>query len=141
MMFRPITLFIMLYGACQLAYALPEGFVYLDEVAPNIIEDIRYAGHSRGSTVDITLVKIHQHNTRIATQKHHKSINMGTRFDYFDKRTHVFYQGLNQEQLNNRLLLRHLMVGFNFIPYNKEWWHFTLRDEPYPRSYFNFLVR
>ena len=91
----------------------------------------KYSGHSRGSTVDLTLVKDGE------TQ----SIDMGTQFDFFDRRSRAFYSGLTSEQRRNRLLLRRLMIKHGFKPYNKEWWHFTLKNEPYPKKYFNFKVR
>lgn len=91
----------------------------------------KYSGHSRGSTVDLTLVK----------QGQTHSIDMGTRFDFFDRSSRAFYSGLTLEQRHNRLLLRRLMIKHGFKPYNKEWWHFTLKNEPYPKNYFNFKVR
>ncbi|WP_133128983.1 M15 family metallopeptidase [Legionella nagasakiensis] len=102
-----------------------------------------YSGHSRGSTVDITLVKdnkINRTTKTAASQKIH-SIDMGTPFDYFDESAHVFHQGVSKQQLKNRLLLRQLMKTYGFKPYSKEWWHFTLENEPYPRTYFNFPVQ
>ena len=116
----------------------------------------QYSGHSRGSTVDITLVNMHQKQNAKSKQAlfgasacpnpvknddRHPSIDMGTPFDCFDKSAHVFYNGLNHEQRKNRILLRHLMMQQGFIPYSKEWWHFSLSNEPYPHTYFNFPVQ
>nr|WP_042238661.1 M15 family metallopeptidase [Legionella oakridgensis] len=103
-----------------------------------------YSGHSRGSTVDITLIKTS--NANKTNQKNdnlgkNHPIDMGTPFDYFDKSAHVFYRGLSKQQLKNRMLLRTLMMTYGFKPYPKEWWHFTLDNEPYPHTYFNFPVK
>lgn len=92
----------------------------------------RYSGHSRGSTVDLTLVK---------AGAPEETVSMGTPFDFFDSKAHVFYPKLSKQQLKNRMLLRKLMTKNGFRPYHKEWWHFTLRNEPFPRSYFNFSVQ
>ena len=111
-----------------------------------------YSGHSRGSTVDLTLIRTHhgkdskQSPIKLTMkgcnrQMYDNSINMGTPFDCFDKSAHVFYQGLNKDQYYNRMVLRNLMIQHGFIPYSKEWWHFTLGHEPYPHTYFNFIVQ
>ncbi|TAL65559.1 MAG: D-alanyl-D-alanine dipeptidase [Legionella sp.] len=226
------------------AYALPKGFVYLSDVAPDIIQDMRYAttnnfignpipgykkgvcilsrqaaeqlqkaqkaikaqgytlkvydcyrpqqavnyfykwsqnpkdqrnkaefyprenknelfakdyialssGHSRGSTMDLTLVKLTDlqpksydgHLTRCfdKTPKYQNdnSLDMGTRYDCLDRRANVANKEISQVQHNNRLLLGQLMKKYGFKPYYSEWWHYTLRNEPYPKSYFNFPV-
>jgi D-alanyl-D-alanine dipeptidase len=101
------------------------------------------SGHSRGSTVDITLVslKSSKSNTNHDPFEHANfSINMGAPFDYFDEMAHVFAKGLSDNQRRNRMLLRTLMLQNGFLPYPEEWWHFTLKDEPYPDTYFNFPV-
>ncbi|MDI9819170.1 MULTISPECIES: M15 family metallopeptidase [unclassified Legionella] len=110
------------------------------------------SGHSRGSTVDITLVKT-GNSVRTTTSQDARcygkttaylddnSIDMGTRFDCLDSSAHIHYSGLTKEQKANRQRLRELMVRHGFRPYAREWWHFTLRDEPYPGTYFNFPVR
>lgn len=112
----------------------------------------KYSGHSRGSTVDLTLVKING-----SKSKHHKSqancyapyhlrvdddsINMGTNYDCLDKKAHYHSRDLSKQERHNRALLRRLMNKGNFYPYSKEWWHFTLRAEPYRRQYFNFPIK
>ena len=89
------------------------------------------SGHSRGSTVDLTLFDM-------ATGK---EADMGGVFDYFGTRSHADYQeDLTEEQLANRQLLRDTMLAHGFKGISTEWWHFTLRDEPYPDTYFNFPV-
>ncbi|WP_133130369.1 M15 family metallopeptidase [Legionella yabuuchiae] len=94
-----------------------------------------YSGHSRGSTVDLTLIKLDK------SLEKYSNLDMGTEFDYLDPSSNVFYRKLSPVQKKNRLLLRHIMIRYGFKPYSKEWWHFTLKNEPYPRSYFNFPVK
>ena len=91
----------------------------------------RRSGHSRGSTVDLTLFDM-------ATGK---DVDMGGTFDYFGERSHPDYRGVTEEQYANRMLLREAMVAHGFKPLASEWWHFTLKDEPYPNTYFTFPVR
>ncbi|KTD33212.1 D-alanyl-D-alanine dipeptidase [Legionella nautarum] len=110
-----------------------------------------HSGHTRGSTVDLTLVKIgatYRHSKSITSlcfgktphYRNDDSIDTGTRFDCMDVSANVFYPDLSQQQKANRLLLRHLMLANGFKPYPQEWWHFTLRNEPYPKTYFDFPV-
>lgn len=89
-----------------------------------------YSGHSRGSKVDITLV---DSNTG-------KELDMGGTFDYFDTRSHPDYSGISSEQYQNRMILREAMVNNGFSPCATEWWDFTLNNEPYPNTYFDFPV-
>ncbi|MCC5013609.1 MULTISPECIES: M15 family metallopeptidase [unclassified Legionella] len=238
-----ILFLILLSIVAHLAHALPAGFVYLHDVAPDIIEDLRYAGsdnfvgqpipgyqtarciltqaaaeqlakaekaavakgyrfkvydcyrpqtavnafykwsqntqdlrtkmafypreekktlfargyislksgHSRGSTVDLSLVKIGakqplepaKHSRCYSQTTAHMdddSINTGTRFDCLDVSANLSYQKLSKEQKANRRLLQDLMLSHGFVPYDKEWWHFTLKNEPYPQTYFDFPV-
>ena len=66
---------------------------------------------------------------------------MGGTFDYFGERSHPDYTGdLTDEQIHNRNILRDIMVENGFKPLDTEWWHFTLNDEPYPDTYFDFPV-
>lgn len=89
------------------------------------------SGHSRGSTIDLTLFDM---NTG-------KEVDMGGTFDYFGERSHPDYKGdLTKEQLANRKILRDAMLRHGFKPLDTEWWHFTLKDEPYPDTYFTFPV-
>jgi D-alanyl-D-alanine dipeptidase len=111
----------------------------------------RRSGHSRGSTVDLTLVKQPAKAqpqwsreefglVRCTAPRKRRfpdnSIGMGTSYDCFDTRSHTF-SGRARE---NRLLLRRTMDRAGFEPYDNEWWHFTLRDERYPDRYFDFPV-
>lgn len=88
------------------------------------------SGHSRGSTVDLTLVDM---RTR-------REVDMGGTFDYFGARSHTDFSGISAEQSAMRALLHDVMVRHGFRPYAGEWWHFTLENEPYPDTYFTFPV-
>ena len=89
------------------------------------------SGHSRGSTVDLTLFDM----------KTEKEADMGGTFDYFGLLSHPDYKQITEEQYNNRMLLREAMLNHGFKPLDTEWWHFTLKDEPYPDTYFDFPVK
>lgn len=90
----------------------------------------RHSGHSRGSTVDLTLFDM-------TTEK---EVDMGGTFDYFGELSHPDYKGITDEQYANRMLLREVMMKHGFRPLPEEWWHFTLDDEPYTDTYFTFPV-
>jgi len=110
------------------------------------------SGHSRGSTVDITLVKLPAKpqprwdgtfRSCIAPYRRRfrdTSVNMGTSYDCMDPRAATFHPAITGVRLRNRLLLKRTLERVGFVYYAKEWWHFTLRDEPYPGTYFNFPV-
>ena len=88
-----------------------------------------HSGHSRGSTVDLTLFDMSTG----------KELDMGGTFDYFGVKSHPDYVGeLTEAQLNNRKFLRDAMIRHGFKPLATEWWHFTLANEPYPDTYFTF---
>jgi zinc D-Ala-D-Ala dipeptidase len=89
------------------------------------------SGHSRGSTVDITLVR----------RDDSQELDMGTPFDFFSPRSAPADRRVSAEAQANRALLAQAMGGRNFRPYEKEWWHFTLRREPYPQTHFDIPVR
>ena len=89
-----------------------------------------HSGHSRGSTVDLTLFDM---NTE-------KEVDMGGTFDFFGEESHPDYRGITDEQYNNRMILREAMLSHGFKPLAEEWWHFTLENEPYPETYFTFPV-
>ncbi|MCQ2148555.1 MAG: M15 family metallopeptidase, partial [Bacteroidales bacterium] len=89
------------------------------------------SGHSRGSTVDLTLVDM----------KSGKEVDMGAPFDYFGEISHPSSQRVTPTQYRNRMALREAMMKFGFSPISSEWWHFTLRNEPYPDTYFSFPIR
>ena len=90
------------------------------------------SGHSRGSTVDLTLFDM---NTG-------KELDMGGTFDYFGELSHPDYKGqLTKKQIENRNFLRNVMIKHGFKPLDTEWWHFTLKNEPYPDTYFTFTAK
>ena len=89
-----------------------------------------HSGHSRGSTVDLTLFDM-------TTEK---EVDMGGTFDYFGELSHPDYTGVTEEQYQNRMILREAMLAHGFKPLAEEWWHFTLENEPYPNTYFTFPV-
>lgn len=88
------------------------------------------SGHSRGSTVDLTLV----------TLPGNQELDMGTHYDFLSPRSGT-RGNISAQQRANRKLLADAMRARGFIPYEKEWWHFTLRNEPFPGDYFDFPVR
>ena len=108
------------------------------------------SGHTRGSTVDLTLFDM---NTE-------KELDMGGTFDWFGPESHPDFCGnpetgeytgdnsksprgrsITAEQFRNRMILRQAMIRHGFNALDSEWWHFTLKDEPFPDTYFNFPVR
>ena len=91
----------------------------------------RKSGHSRGSTVDLTLYDL----------KAKQDLDMGGTFDYFGAKSHYDYNKLTQAQRANRKLLRDVMLKHGFKAISTEWWHFTLKDEPYPNKYFDFEIK
>ncbi len=88
------------------------------------------SSHSRGSTVDLTLLDM----------RTGKEADMGSPFDFFGEVSHPDYRGITQEQYENRMLLRTAMTEAGFAPIDCEWWHFTLENEPYPDTYYDFPV-
>ena len=100
------------------------------------------SGHTRGSTVDLTLFDM---NTE-------KELDMGGTFDWFGPESHPDFGGdpvkmkysgngnITAEQFRNRMILRAAMLRHGFKPLDSEWWHFTLKDEPFPDTYFTFPV-
>lgn len=115
----------------------------------------RRSGHSRGSTVDLTLVPLpvprqedYQPGQPLQACFHpadrrfrDNGLDMGTGFDCFHELSHTENPLVQVEQRARRLLLRTLMDKHGFENYEKEWWHFSLRKEPYPKTYFDFPVR
>ena len=108
------------------------------------------SGHTRGSTVDLTLFDM-------ATGK---EVDMGATFDWFGPESHPGFGGdpetgtysgdcsaspkgriIDRAQFANRMILRNAMLRHGFKPYDCEWWHFTLADEPFPDTYFSFPVK
>ena len=87
------------------------------------------SGHSRGSTIDLTLARADGHE-----------LDMGTPFDFFSTRSWPS-ANVSAEAKANRAVLASAMRRRGFRPYDKEWWHFTLSHEPFPDTYFDFPVR
>jgi len=110
--------------------------------------------HSRGSTLDLAIVPLpvppqpaYDPSKPLQSCENPKaarfpdnSIDMGTGFDCFSPRSHTAYSGIGLEQKKNRGLLKSIMSRHGFRNLATEWWHYTLRDEPYPHTYFNFPV-
>ena len=88
------------------------------------------SSHSRGSTIDLTLLDMSTG----------KEVDMGSPFDLFSEVSHPDYKGITEEQFANRMMLQNVMVRNGFAPIDCEWWHFTLKEEPYPDTYFEFPV-
>jgi len=88
------------------------------------------SGHTRGSTVDLTIVSL----------KTRHILNMGSPYDLFDEKSHIDYAHVTKNQRALRLLLKRRMEKHGFKSYEKEWWHFTLIDEPFPDTYFDFPI-
>ena len=87
------------------------------------------SGHSRGSTVDLSIVD----NTTF------KELDMGTPYDFFGPEAATNFTGITDKQSSNRLLLLETMTRNGFKNYSKEWWHYTLKEEPF-NDYFNFVI-
>ena len=94
------------------------------------------SAHSRGSTVDVTLVDILP-----GPDGNLRERDMGTRFDFFSPYSAPSDRRVSEEARSNRRLLADAMRKSGFIPYGKEWWHFTLAHEPFPQTYFDFEVK
>jgi D-alanyl-D-alanine dipeptidase len=106
------------YPHIDKARLFPEGYL------------VERSSHSRGSTVDLTLVDAGSG----------VELDMGTPFDFFDPRSWPGNRDVNAVQRAHRQLLRSVMHKHGFVGVAEEWWHFTLRDEPFPATYFDFPV-
>ena len=89
------------------------------------------SGHSRGSTVDLTLVR----------RGDAREFDMGSPFEFFSPKSWPSDRSVSDEAQQNRALLAAAMRRGGFRPYDKEWWHFTLNNEPFPDTYFDFPIR
>lgn len=87
------------------------------------------SGHSRGSTIDLTLL-----------DGEGRPVDMGTEFDFMGEESHHNAGGVTPEQARNRAILRGLMAWAGFAPYENEWWHYRLMKEPWPDTYFDFDI-
>lgn len=91
------------------------------------------SGHSRGSTLDLTLI-----STDLLPET---ELDMGSGFDFFGQESWPDNPHITAAQRSHRMLLQVLMKKHGFEPYDKEWWHFKLTDEPFPSTWFNFPVQ
>lgn len=89
------------------------------------------SGHSRGSTIDLTIIKLQDK----------QELDMGTGFDYFGEPSHHDYSNLSAQQKANRKLLKDIMEKHGFKAIEEEWWHYTLKNEPFKDQYFDFKVK
>ena len=107
---------------------------YYPNLAKSILFKLGYiaskSSHSRGSTVDITLVDITSG----------KEVDMGSSYDFFGLESSHDYKNISIIQKNNRKLLLDIMTKNGFSSYSKEWWHYTFIDEPFPTTYFDFTT-
>lgn len=101
------------------------------------------SGHSRASTVDLTLVKPGESgpDKRGCNGSGGGELDMGTGYDCFDPKSNTTHPDIDLRAQRRRLRLVSIMERHGFSNYPKEWWHFTLRDETYPRRYFDFPVK
>ena len=139
--------------AADIPDTLMKAYFYPD-LDKSVLFDQQYimarSGHTRGSTVDLTLFDM-------ATER---DVDMGGTFDWFGPESHPDFCGnpetgeytgdnsesptgrsITPEQFENRMILRRAMLRHGFVPLESEWWHFTLADEPYKDTYFNYPVR
>jgi D-alanyl-D-alanine dipeptidase len=111
------------------------------------------SGHSRGGTVDLTLVPIGSEQpapgasaelrdcrSDVSERSPDNSVDMGTGYDCFDELAHTDNPRIGAIARRNRDLLRSIMRAAGFKNLEEEWWHFTLEDEPFPETYFDFVV-
>ncbi len=91
------------------------------------------SSHTRGSAVDLTLVRLDK-GSEVS------ELDMGGIFDFMDPLSHPDNKNISAEAYENRMMLRSVMLENGFEPIETEWWHFTLVDEPFPETYFNFVV-
>jgi D-alanyl-D-alanine dipeptidase len=131
---------------------------YPNEVKKNLFRRGYIAsrsGHSRGSTVDLTIVPLNtpeqeeyipHKNLRSCENSADKrfgdnSIDMGTGFDCFSELSSTEHPSIKGKQAANRHLLKNVMQKFGFKNYSREWWHYTLKDEDYKEKYFDFNIQ
>ena len=108
---------------------------YYPNVDKSKLFDLGYiaerSGHSRGSTLDVTMI-----NLRSGAE-----VDMGSPYDLFDPISWPASTAVSKATQANRMLLQDTMIKAGFRPLKEEWWHFTLNDEPYPETYFDFVVK
>ncbi|NRB10610.1 MAG: M15 family metallopeptidase [Rickettsiaceae bacterium] len=102
-----------------------------EEIFANGFIAKKYSQHSRGSTIDLTIIN----NTTS------KLLDMGTIFDFFGAESFTDSTKISSDAEQNRFLLKNIMEKYGFENYYKEWWHYTLKNEPFPEKYFDFIVK
>lgn len=107
------------YPSVDKRVLIPEGYI------------AERSGHSRGSTIDLTLIDLESG----------KELDMGSPYDFFDPISSPLSNSLPEPASRNRRRLREVMLEHGFSPLDEEWWHFTLKDEPFPDTYFDFPIR
>jgi len=121
---------------------LPKSALFPDYIATR-------SGHSRGATLDVTIVPLGSSphasdaSSEVActqAEPDDNSLDMGTGFDCFDPKANTDARGLTPEQRRNRKLLLDVMARHGFKNYRKEIWHYTFEPEPYPDTYFDFPI-
>lgn len=112
------------------------------------------SGHSRGSTIDLTIIALpalkqahYKPGQKLVScfapyheRFHDNSIEMGTGYDCMDELSHGDNTSVNLVAYHNRQMFRDVMGKYGFVVYPGEWWHFTLKNEPFAKTYFNFKV-
>ncbi len=100
----------------------------------------RISAHSRGSSVDVTIIDTSKDSILYPENYSDNSIKMGTIFDFFSKKSHAYSKSVSLKAQQNRKILREIMEKYGFVACRTEWWHFTLKNEPFPKTYFDFIV-
>ena len=130
------------YPALDKTKLFPDGYIALA------------SGHSRGATMDLTLVPLDVRpgqaapgepalgacTSPAADREADTSIDMGTGFDCFDVKANTDASGLTPKERDNRKMLVGVMARHGFKNYDKEWWHYTLENEPFPTTIFDFPI-
>lgn len=107
------------------------------------------SGHSRGSTVDLTIVRlpylmperfIYSCIDPEGYTYRGSELDMGTSYDCFDEKSHTFNSEMNDAVLENRKILMQAMEEEGYVNYSKEWWHFTYQPEEFPDTYFDVPI-
>lgn len=99
-----------------------------------------HSSHSRGSTVDLTISIPSDSLSSENAPQNYIDLDMGSEIDFFGEISATDFPFISFEAKQNRQFLKSLMHKHKFINYEKEWWHYTLENEPFTETYFNFLV-
>jgi D-alanyl-D-alanine dipeptidase len=112
------------------------------------------SGHTRGSTIDLTIIPIGKRVLNLLTPIKRilndnftilflddGTVDMGSSFDLFDVASYTKSTLVNANQQQMRMMFKDIMEQADFVNYEKEWWHYTLRNEPFPDTYFDFDIK